>query len=480
MELSQLIKSTDVVECGCGLQVDITDICYDSRLVTPGCAFVAIRGFAADGNRFIPDAVKSGAAVIVTDAEKPDGVPYVLVRDARAALAEMSSQFFSNPQQSVKVIGITGTKGKTTVSALVRQIIERWGMPCGLIGTNGTVIGNKTIPADRTTPESYDLFKYLAMMRDKGCKYAVMEVSSHSLCLARVHGIQFCAAVFTNLSHDHLDFHKTMEEYLAAKATLFDSCDIGVFNYDDEAGRTLIDTKSCRKLTYSAGDNAADLVAKNINLKSDRVEFEAVTLGSIERVTLGIPGMFSVYNALSAAGCALALGIPLDIIADALRTAKGAAGRVEVVPTPAKYTVIIDYAHSPDSMEKVLCAIRGFAAGRIIGLIGCGGDRDKTKRPVMAKMCVAHTDICIITSDNPRTENPRAIIDDMLPGIAGARVPIHIIEDRRAAIAFALKIAEPGDTVVLMGKGHETYQEVDGKKLHFDEREIVAGFFAGA
>ncbi|MBQ9535786.1 MAG: UDP-N-acetylmuramoyl-L-alanyl-D-glutamate--2,6-diaminopimelate ligase [Clostridia bacterium] len=474
MKLSQIMQDVDIVRQSCDFNMEISDICYDSRQAVKDCAFLAIRGFRTDGHLFIAEAARRGAAVVIAERTPEENVPYVLVRDSRRAMAQMAKNFFGRPDEELKLIGVTGTNGKTTVTYLIKHILESNGKKCGLIGTNDIYVGDRVLPAQRTTPESCELYKLLREMRDAGCGHVVMEVSSHALTLDRVYGLTFETAVFTNLSRDHLDFHEDMEHYLQAKAKLFEVCRSAVVNYDDPAGHKVIENKKCYKMTYSAKENSADLVAKNIQLKASKVEFEAVTTGEINHVALGIPGMFSVYNALAAIGCGMSLGISLSDAAICLRTCRGVKGRAEVVPTDTDYTVIIDYAHTPDGINSILKAVRGFAKGRVVALFGCGGDRDKTKRPLMGKAAADNADVCIVTSDNPRSEDPKAIIDDILPGVRDSKAQLHVIEDRREAIAFALKNARPNDVIVLMGKGHETYQEIKGKKLHMDEREIVA------
>ena len=314
-------------------------------------------------------------------------------------------------------------------------------------------------------------------MRDAGCTHVIMEVSSHSLVLDRVHGIRFAVGAFTNLTQDHLDFHKTMEEYRRAKARLFAVSDRGVINLDDPAADAMLADALCPCLTFSCEKDAADLTARNIGLHADGVSFLANTRGELARVRLAIPGHFSVENALAALGIALQLDMPLADAAKALATATGVKGRVEVVPTDTDYTVLIDYAHSPDGVENVLRAVRGFAKGRVVALFGCGGDRDRTKRPKMGAIAAALSDFCIVTSDNPRTEEPQAIIDDILEGMKDTKTPTRVIVDRPEAIRWALAHARKEDIIVLMGKGHETYQEVNHVKHHMDEREIVAEYF---
>ena len=376
------------------------------------------------------------------------------------------------------MLGVTGTNGKTTTTYLIKHILEQAGHTVGLIGTNQNLIGSEAIETERTTPESYELQALFARMRDAGCTHVIMEVSSHSLVLDRVHGIRFAVGAFTNLTQDHLDFHKTMEEYRRAKARLFAVSDRGVINLDDPAADAMLADALCPCLTFSCEKDAADLTARNIGLHADGVSFLANTRGELARVRLAIPGHFSVENALAALGIALQLDMPLADAAKALATATGVKGRVEVVPTDTDYTVLIDYAHSPDGVENVLRAVRGFAKGRVVALFGCGGDRDRTKRPKMGAIAAALSDFCIVTSDNPRTEEPQAIIDDILEGMKDTKTPTRVIVDRPEAIRWALAHARKEDIIVLMGKGHETYQEVNHVKHHMDEREIVADYFA--
>ncbi len=478
MKISELLKGLDCRFVGCQDE-DVTGLCYDSRAAAQGQLFFAIRGYQTDGHRYVPGALASGCAAAVVEQAPDDKGPYIVTPDTRRALAVASNAFFGHPARGMKLIGVTGTNGKTTVTHLVKGIIEQCeGAKVGLIGTNHILIGGEVIPADRTTPESYEMFRLLAQMRDAGCRYAVMEVSSHALALDRVYGLHFAVAAFTNLTRDHLDFHGTMEEYARAKGILFTRCDKAAVNLDDEWCAPITGEMKQGRLTFSAKDDAAQLVAKNIRLKADRVEFEAVIDGNIGRVSLAIPGMFSVYNALCAFGIGLQLGYDFADLISVMRQLRGVKGRIEVVPTGTDYTVIIDYAHSPDGMENVLKAVRGFAQGRVIALFGCGGNRDRTKRPIMGRTGGQNADLCIVTTDNPRDEDPQSIIDDILPGLEGCPAEVHVIVDRREAIRHALDIAQAGDVVVLMGKGHETYQEIRGVKHHLDEREEIAAHLA--
>ena len=478
MKLQELLKGIEILECKADPDMEVSGVCFDSRAAKPGELFVAVTGFAADGHKFIPAAVKNGAAVVLCERAPAENVPYVVVRSTRAALALASANWYGHPADSMTMIGVTGTNGKTTVTYLLKTVLEKTlGAKVGLIGTIQNMIGDEVLPTERTTPESLELQKLFAEMRDAGCTHVVMEVSSHALALSRVEGVYFKVGVFTNLTEDHLDFHKTMLDYCDAKAILFRRCDIGVMNLDDLYCDRIRRQASCRMLTYSTKDNAADLVAKNIRLHSDRVETDVVTGNEISRAELGIPGAFSVYNALSVLGTGLALGIPLAELTAALRTARGVKGRMEVVPTPGKdYTVLIDYSHTPDSLKNALTTVRGFCKGRVIAVFGCGGDRDPFKRPIMGKIGGELADVCVVTSDNPRTEDPNAIIAQIVEGMQDAKSKPVVIENRVKAIGWALANARADDIIVLCGKGHETYQEVGHEKHHMDEREIVAEY----
>jgi len=477
MKLRELLQDVEVVSSCVDMDTEILGVTYDSRKVQPGWLFVAVTGFVTDGNLYIPMALEKGAAAVVTAKQQEEDVPYVQVASDRLALAMIGANFHGRPAEAMTLIGVTGTNGKTSSTLLLKHVLETArGCKVGLIGTMDNMIGQQVIPAERTTPESLDLQALFAQMRDAGCSHVIMEVSSHAICLDRVAGVPFRVAAFTNLTEDHLDFHKTMEAYCDAKAELFARCDKAVANADDPwVGRM------CRKsvvpvLTTSAQGKAA-LYAENVQLHSDGVSFTAVYGQQKEAVRLPIPGKFTVYNALTVLGMALQLGIPLAEAADALKTAQGVRGRVEVVPTPGKpYTVLIDYAHTPDGLENVLSSVKGFCQGRLIAVFGCGGDRDPIKRPIMGRIGTDLADIAIITSDNPRTEDPMAIISDICKGLDPQGKNYEIIENRPAAIRHAMDIAGKDDIIVLAGKGHETYQEIHGVKHHLDEREVVAAY----
>lgn len=476
MKLKELLREIVPTRLTGPAEQEITGICYDSRKVTPGSLFVAVKGFQSDGHTYIPKALEQGAAALLVQempAELPETVTCIQVPDTRKALAQVAAPWYGHPEKQLKLIGVTGTNGKTTVTHLIRHVLEQNGETCGLIGTNGVFFGEVARESARTTPESLELYGILREMVDAGMTCAAMEISSHSLVLERVLGLQFAAAAFTNLTQDHLDFHGDMEHYYAAKALLFDRCDTAVYNLDDRWGACLAQQKTCPAITLSARENTADLIAKNIRLQPDGVQAVVVRDCDITRLSLPIPGMFSVYNALTAAGCCLALGLTLEQCAQGLATASGIKGRAEIVPTGRDFTVMIDYSHTPDSMENILRTVRGYAKGRIIGLFGAGGDRDREKRPLMGKIGAEGCDLCIVTSDNPRSEEPEAIIADILSGMDSKTKP-KVIPDRREAIAWAVQNARKDDIIVLMGKGQETYQEIGGQKIHLDEREEVA------
>jgi UDP-N-acetylmuramoyl-L-alanyl-D-glutamate--2,6-diaminopimelate ligase len=478
VKLGELLRGAEVTEVTADLDTDILGVYNDSRKVKPGGIFAAVPGFAEDGANYIPAAIEAGARVIL--AEKPcKDIPCVVVKDARKALSRVAANFYERPSERMKVIGITGTNGKTTTTYLIKHIIDRYfGVSAGLIGTNEIIIGDRRTEAARTTPESADLQKILREMADAGTGYAVMEVSSHALKLNRVDDILFEVGIFSNLTQDHLDFHRSMEDYLEAKSKLFTMCKKGVINIDDSASEKILETAACEVTTYSVRRQDADLIAKNVRLSPAKVEFEALGRGEISRVELGIPGEFSVYNALAAVGACMQLGIPLRSIAEAMKDCEGVKGRAEVVRTDTPYTVLIDYAHTPDALENILVTLKGFVKGRLICVFGCGGDRDASKRPVMGQTAERYSDVCIVTSDNPRTEVPERIIGDIVSGMKKAKKK-EIICDRTEAIHYALDMARENDCILLAGKGHETYQEVNGVKRHMDEREIVRDYLRG-
>ena len=480
MKLKKLLEGIEIIESTADMELDIASVAYDSRKVERGGLFVAISGFASDGNRFIPMAMEKGAAVIVT-AKKPElDVPYVLVPSDRLALALIGCNFYCHPARSMTMIGVTGTNGKTSVTLLLKQVIEKvLGAKVGLIGTMENRIGDLVIPTERTTPESFELQGLFAQMRDAGCKYVVMEVSSHAIALERIGGVHFDVAAFTNLTEDHLDFHKTMENYCDTKAELFNRCDKAVLNCDDSWFERISQNVKCDMLTTSV-KGSGSLNARDLLLRADGIAFTAEMGTEHASVSLQIPGRFTVYNAITVLGIASQLGISLQTAASALATAEGVRGRVEVVPTPGKpYTVLLDYAHTPDGLENVLTSVRDFCKGNLIVVFGCGGDRDPIKRPIMGHIGVSLADFAVITSDNPRNEDPMTIISDILKGVKNTDGEYIVIENRRKAIQYAMDKAGKNDIIILAGKGHETYQEIRGVKHHLDEREEVTAYLNG-
>ena len=455
----------------------ITDVTADSRAVVAGSLFICLKGATVDGHKFLTMAAEKGAvAALVEDVptEVPQGVTLIKVADTREAMEMVTPYFYDYPGRKLRMIGVTGTNGKTTSTNIIRLILRKAGYKVGLIGTINIMINDEITESHNTTPDVVDLQKTLYAMCCAGCDYCVMEVSSHALALKRVAGIEYDCAVLTNITQDHLDFHKTMEAYAEAKALLFAQSDVGIVNADDEWAHVMIERAKCPMHTYSAKRNDADLVAKDIRLSASGVRFVAMHGDAIARMRLGIPGMFSVYNALSVIACACALGISLDDCSAALDTAKPVKGRAEVLETDGDYTILIDYAVTPDAIDNILTTVREFAPARLVFLFGCGGDRDRGKRPKMGRIAGQKADFVIVTSDNPRTEDPEAIIADILPGLKETRTPYVVRPDRREAIAYAIENHCPGDVIILCGKGHEDYQIIGKTKVHMDEREIVA------
>ena len=427
----------------------------------------------ADGHAFAPAAVENGAAVVI--AERDLGLPgQIVLPDTRKAYAEMCAAWFGRPADSLRLIGVTGTNGKTTVSYLVKAILEQNGYKVGLIGTIQNMIGGESLPAKNTTPSAYELHSLFALMKSAGCQFVVMEVSSHALDQQRVGGLHFETALFTNLTQDHLDYHGTMENYMQAKRKLFAMCDTAVVNFDDPYAAGMTEGLDCKVVSYSAASDDATYSAKGINYRPDGVDFQFVGFDVISRVRLKTAGMFSVYNALCAGSCAVSLGVPINTVTTALSAVPGVKGRAEVVPTGRDFTVVIDYAHTPDGLENILKTFKEIPKNRLVVLFGCGGDRDRTKRPKMGAIAARMADLCIVTSDNPRSENPALIIADILAGMKEDKTPYTVIENRVEAIKYAVANAEPGDIIVLAGKGHETYQILGTGTIHLDEREVVA------
>lgn len=475
MRLYEVLEDIRVTGGTASPELEITGVACDSRRVKPGDLFVAVQGFESDGHKYIPMAVEKGCAAVLCQEPPSVEAPYALTEDSRLGLALAACSFYHHPSRDMKVIGVTGTNGKTTTTILIKQLLEKClGVKVGLIGSISNLIGREEYHTEHTTPESNDLQEIFRTMADAGCKYCVMEVSSHALALHRVAGIRFAVGIYTNLSQDHLDFHVTMDNYAKAKAMLFPMCAQAAGNADDPWFDVVLANAPRPVYTFSAENDGARLTARDIRLSPGGVSFCALEGDALVRTSLGLPGQFSVYNALAAMACVRLLGVSLSDAASALPTCHGAKGRVEPVPTDGNYSIYIDYAVTPDAIENVLTTLRRIAPGRLVILFGCGGDRDRTKRPLMGKAAATLADFVVVTSDNPRTEEPEAIIQDILPGLAGTGTPYVVICDRPSAIRWAIENHQDGDLIVLCGKGHEDYQIIGHEKIHMDEREIVA------
>lgn len=490
-ELAELVKYLPVqVVKGDISGLKVTGIAYDSRKVEPGFVFVCIEGFKTDGHNYVDSAVKNGAAAVVAAkaVAVPEGVPLILVDNTRVALALLGAAFYDFPSQSLIMLGITGTNGKTTTTHLIEEILKENGKKVGLIGTIKNKIGDQELAVTNTTPESLDLQRLLADMRDAGVSHVVMEVSSHALELQRVAGVEYDLAIFTNITQDHLDFHENMENYLAAKIKLFSGLGkstgkehpkYGIINVDDPQSGKIIDQMTAKVITYGI-NKKAEVQGENIDLRAEGVSFDVAAPQGGLHLALNITGLFNVANSLAAVASAIALGLSLDSVKTALERVPGVAGRLEKVDAGQDFAVLVDYAHTPDSLENILKAAREFTRGRIITVFGCGGDRDRTKRPIMGAASARLSDYTVITSDNPRSEEPLAILGDIEAGVSPliGKDKYTVIPDRREAIGYALKMAKGQDTVLIAGKGHETYQIVGDKVLPFDDREAARELLA--
>ncbi|MFC1607531.1 UDP-N-acetylmuramoyl-L-alanyl-D-glutamate--2,6-diaminopimelate ligase [Candidatus Latescibacterota bacterium] len=483
MKLKNLIQNIDNVTITGDPEVEITSIQHDSRKVGNGSLFVAVKGYRFDGDTYIPKAVENGAAAVMTgESRNGIGVPVVHVQDIRKSMALIADRFYSSPQEALVMAGITGTNGKTTTSYMVRSIIETGGLGCGLIGTIRHLVGNREILAVNTTPEASDIHASLADMVIAGQSACVMEVSSHALFLSRVHGIRFRAVALTNITRDHLDFHGTFEEYLAAKSILFSGLSgdsTAVVNSDDPSSGHIIDVARDGKILTYGFDSLSDIRPLKYDLTPSGSTFEFTTPSGTFGGTLPIPGRFNISNAMAATGIGIACGFPLDVIAHGLETLDPVSGRYELVDEGQDFAVIVDYAHTPDALERILSSVRELTTGRLLSVFGCGGDRDNGKRPMMGEASARIADISVVTSDNPRSEEPTAIINDIVKGIPSG-TSYEVIPDREEAIARAIKLAESGDAIVIAGKGHEDYQIINGKKYHFDDAEIARKYLGNA
>lgn len=474
MKFKDLLNNLDFSIISGELDININKIVYDNRKIEPGDVFFCIKGFKTDGHNFAEAAIAAGASAIVCQdvIEGLDTCCTVIkVENTRKALAIAASNYYGEPSKKLKIIGITGTNGKTTSTFMMKAILEEAGYKVGLIGTIVNYIGDRKIVSQRTTPESLELHQMFKEMVDNKVTHCVMEVSSHSLALHRVHGIEFSEAIFTNLTQDHLDFHETFENYYNAKLLLFKNSRVSIVNIDSEYGKRILNDVTNEKVIYGLNEHSL-LSAENIIMHSNGIEFDLTYRGETVPVYLNIPGRYNIYNALGSATACVMEGATLSDVKRALDKIF-VPGRCEIVTKGYNlgFEVIIDYAHSPDSLENILKTAREFTKGRLITVFGCGGDRDKGKRSIMGKIASQHSDLVIVTSDNPRTEEPMDIIKDILNGIENNNY--EVVENRKDAIKRAIKLAVPKDVIVVAGKGHEDYQELKNGKIHFDEREVI-------
>ena len=471
MKLRDIIEDNAVTAVG---DAEITSITDDTRKVADGSLFVCIKGAKFDGHDAARDMLEKGAAAVVCERDLGLGDRQILVGDTREMWGDICAAWFGHPERKMTLLGVTGTNGKTTTTSVIKHILMSAGYKTGLIGTIQNEIGDEVLHTENTTPLTYEFMEVLAKMADAGCKYVVMEVSSFGLCQKRIGPSHFRTAVFTNLTQDHLDYHKDMEDYYQAKKLLFGICDAAIINTDDDYGRRLYGEVSCERKSFSVRGNA-DIYADGIKIKSTGSSFWYCCGDKSHLVKTRIPGLFNVSNLTAAIAVCLREGIPAETVISAIENYNGVKGRCEVIPTGRDFTVICDYAHTPDAIENILRSVKEYTEGRLICLFGCGGNRDAAKRPKMAKAAALYADRLVVTSDNPRNEDPEAIIKDILVGLEGTDVPYDVVVDRREAIYHALKIAQKGDIIVLAGKGHEDYQVLAGMEhIHFDEREVVA------
>jgi UDP-N-acetylmuramoyl-L-alanyl-D-glutamate--2,6-diaminopimelate ligase len=473
MLLRDLIEGLQMIELLGEDHITIKNIVYDSRKVVKGSVFVCIEGFQEDGHQYAKMAEERGAVCIIAQkkVEVSKDCTVVMVEDTREASAFIADKFYAHPTQKLSLVGVTGTKGKTTTTYMIKSILECQENTVGLIGTITNSIGDKVVDAQRTTPEAIDLQGLFARMVEESVRTCVMEVSSHALELKRVKYSDFKVGIFTNLSRDHMDFHQNFESYFLAKAKLFEMCEVAVVNIDTDYGRAIAQKVPCQLYTIGI-ENHADLRAKNVVLHKESVEFDVQSSVYNGRIKINIPGIFTVYNALCALGAAIHLGVDFRDALTGLSNTK-VPGRAEVVDIGKDYTVMIDYAHTPDSLQNILTTVKQFSKGRLISVFGCGGDRDRTKRPLMGKISGEIADFSVITSDNPRTEEPLSIIREIEEGIKETHGEYILMEDRRGAIRHAMQNAKADDVIVIAGKGHETYQILADRKVDFDEQKIV-------
>ena len=477
MKLSRIAQDLGIEYTG--PQAEITAVDYDSRKVGRGSLFCCLVGEKTDGHNFASMAVEKGASALICQRPLPLNVPQLIVPDGREAMARAAACFYGHPERELTMLAVTGTNGKTSVTYMVKSVAETAGKKVGLIGTIQNLIGEEKVYTERTTPESVDLFALLRRMADKGVELVVMEVSSHALAQQRVAGIPFKAGLFTNLTQDHLDYHKTFENYRAAKKKLFAQCGIAILNGDDETAAYMKEGLSIPVWTMGI-HHPGEFYARGIEITTQGASFHLFTPQGNGRISLHISGLFSVYNAMGTAALCTAAGIPFSCIVKGLEGLRGVAGRLECVDTGDRpFSVYVDYAHTPDALQNVLETARGFTRRRLISVFGCGGDRDHGKRPIMGEIGGRYSDHVILTSDNPRTEDPMDILKAVEEGVKRTATPYIVTENRREAIREALEEAGDGDVIVIAGKGHESYQEINGVRHHFDDKEIVLSLLRG-
>jgi len=454
--------------------IEISKITDNTKTVEKDCIFVCIKGGSFDGHDAASEMLEKGAAAVAVERDLGLGERQIIVPDTREFYGQLCSAWFDHPERKLNIIGVTGTNGKTTITNVIKNILMNCGIKTGLIGTIRNEIGDEVIHTENTTPMAFEYMKLLDRMVKSDCRYVVMEVSSFGLVQKRIGPTHFNIGVFTNLTQDHLDYHKTMENYYQAKKMMFDSCDYAIINTDDEYGKRLLCEINCQKSSYSI-TSEADYYADAVKIKSTGTSFWHCSDGKSQLVNMKMTGTFNVSNVTAAIAVCRRVGIPLDRIISIISEYGGVKGRCEIIPTGKDFTVICDYAHTPDAVENILKSVKEYTEGRLICLFGCGGNRDAKKRPLMAKAASSYADHLVITSDNPRDEIPESIIDDILSGLTDTEISFDVVVDRTEAIHHSLKIAQKGDIIVLAGKGHEDYQVLPGNEhIHFDEREIVS------
>ena len=486
IQLGNIMQGVEYSVLSGQLSQDIQGISYDSRQVKTGDLFICIPGLKSDGHDFVEQAISQGAKALLVERDLPvkDDLAVLLTPGCRKAMPVVAANYFDHPSRDIKLIGVTGTNGKTTTTHLIKAILEEQGTRVGIMGTLYASFGDYTKTLSNTTPESVDIEEFINRVREQGGQYVVMEVSSHALDMGRVDEMCFHSAVFTNLTQDHLDYHQNMDKYRDAKLKLFthispDNGQFSIINADDPAAPEFIRAANQTSLTYAI-ESEADIKAVDLQSTLKGSRFTVVDRTGSFSVNMKLIGLFNVYNALAAIAFALREGIPVDIIQSALAKITGVAGRFEQVDCGQNFTVVVDYAHTPDGLENILQTGREILENRLITVFGCGGDRDRTKRPLMGRIAAQYSDFCIVTSDNPRSEDPESILDDIIPGLESINNSHYAkIVDRREAIHQAICLAKKGDLVIIAGKGHETYQLVKDQILHFDDREVAAEYLRG-